>query len=800
MFVGLIWAAASARAGTSLVGHADVWHYRKGNAGPLQSDWKTTPDAKLDGTWLTGRGGFGMSDDTYEISLCQTILADMRGNYSTLAYRKSFDVSSPVDANLHLMLTMDWDDGFIAWLDGVYLASEGSPNAPAEPPVTGDAKGGHESSRGDDASHLPVTYDLGVVGTRLSVGTHVMSVIGLNSSLSGSGDFVQIADLTLGAYTPPLSNCFRGLVLTNTTWYATNSPVVVCGDLTIASGVALTIEPGTTVQIATGINLFVANGGALLAEGVATNRIRFTRAPDNTSVWSGITVYGEPGSPETRIAYADIEFNGSTAIHSSGGTVYLDHLVFGTMERQYVSLDYSSFIVSNCVFPAGAVGFELAHGDGGIKPGGHGIFLRNFFGGTIGYNDGVDFTGGKRPGPIVHFIENVISSTQDDGLDIDGTDAWIEGNIFMHVHRNGGTPDTATAISGGNYSGYTSQITIIGNLFFDCDNAIMAKEGNFYTLLNNTIVHTTNVGGVDFDSGVIAVRDTTPALTTFAAGCYLEGNIIVDAPQLVRNYDATQTVVTLTNNILPLAWDGPGAGNLVADPKLTHIPQLAETVFTNWAQAQIFRTWFALQPGSPAIGTGPNGRDKGGVIPLGASLSGEPKAFTTEKTASLDVGSNHSGNGITTSGWPEGAGYTHYKWRLDGSGGWSDETRLNSPILLTNLLPGTHFVEVTGKRDSGLYQDDLLFGAGAVTTRSLKWIVGEPPRIEQFSLVGSDTLEIRFTGQPNVGYSIQYRNSLVTGTWETYLHLDPVPIVHEVTVPLPILPEAPMRFYRIVMP
>ncbi len=799
MFAGLILAVVSANAGTILVNHADEWRYRKGNAGPIQSDWKTAPDAKLDATWFTGRGGFGMAGGPYEISLCQTILPDMRGNYSTLAYRKSFEVNSAVDPRLHLTLTMDWDDGFIAWLDGVYLASEGSPNAPSEPPVTADAKGGHESSRGDDTSHLPVTYDLGAVGTRLAVGTHVLSVIGLNSSLSGRGDFVQIADLTLEAFAPPPGNCIGGLVLTNTTWYATNSPMTVCSNLTVASGVTLTIEPGATVQFARGVGLTVANGGVLLAEGNGTNRIRFTRAPDNTSVWSGITVFGEPGSPETRIAYADIEFNGSTAIHSSGGTVFLDHLAFGTMERPYVSLDYSSFVVSNCLFPSGAVGFELAHGNGGIKPGGHGIFLRNFFGGTIGYNDGVDFTGGKRPGPIVHFIENVISSTQDDGLDIDGTDAWIEGNIFMHVHRNGGTPDTATAISGGNYNGYTSQITIIGNLFFDCDNAIMAKEGNFYTLLNNTIVHTTNVGGVDFDSGVIAVRDTTPALTTFAAGCYLEGNIIVDALKLVRNYEAAQTVVTLTNNILPLAWDGPGSGNLVVDPKLTHIPQLAETVFTNWAQAQIFRSWFALQPGSPAIGTGPNGRDQGGVIPLGASVSGEPTTFTTERTASLNVGANRSGNGITTNGWPEGAGYTHYKWRLDGTGGWSDETQLNSPIVLTNLLPGTHFVEVTGKRDSGLYQDDPLFGPEPLISRSLTWTVGEPPKIERIAFIGNDTLEIRFTGQPGVGYSIQHRDSLTTGAWQTHLRLDPDPIVREVAASIPIPSEASIRFYRIAI-
>src|SRR5216117_628387 len=128
----------------------------------------------------------------------------------------------------------------------------------------------------------------------------------------------------------------------------------------------------------------------------------------------------------------------------------------------------------------------------------------------------------NRPGPIVHFIENVLSGGDDDGLDLDGTDAWVEGNIFMHVHRNGNTPDSSSGVSGGNDSGNTSEITIIGNLFFDCDNAVTAKQGNFYTLINNTIVHTTRTGGIDGASGVVCIRDTTPSLTTFGLGCYLE--------------------------------------------------------------------------------------------------------------------------------------------------------------------------------------------------------------------------------------------------------------------------------------
>ena len=194
----------------------------------------------------------------------------------------------------------------------------------------------------------------------------------------------------------------------------------------------------------------------------------------------------------------------------------------------------------------------------------------------------------------------------------------------------------------------------------------------------------------------------------------------------MRNYVAGQTTVTFNKNILPVAWDGPGSSNIIADPLFKHVPQLSETHFTNWVDAQVMRDWFSLSPGSPALGTGPNGRDQGGVVPLGASISGEPTGTTRSSDATLIVGVNRQGNGIPTAGWPEGSGYTHYKWRLDG-GDWSPETPIATPITLTGLKDGPHQVEVIGKRDSGFYQDDTAFGEDATITRSRTWTVETQP-------------------------------------------------------------------------
>ena len=553
-----------------------------------------------------------------------------------------------------------------------------------------------------------------------------------------------------------------GTISSDTLWQA-GTHYVATSTVSIASSATLTIQPGVTVCFNTGVGMTVANGGRLLANGTSNAPIFFTRSPANATTWTGLTVSGAIASPETQVAYARFEFTSANpCIEVAAGTVHFSHLTFGNNSAAYIHLDGASFIVEDCVFPTAASGayFELLHGTGGIKSGGHGIFSRNFFGvanslNCGNYNDVFDFTGGNRPGPIIQFYNNVFLGASDDELDLDGTDAWIEGNIFLHSHKNGSC-DTSSGVSGGNDSGNTSEITIIGNIFYDCDQAALAKQGNFYTFFNNTVVHQSHIGGTDTNGAVVCVADD--ATIAQGLGAYFEGNIISDIENLTRN--VTTAVVTFTNNILPVAWGGPGGGNVIANPLFKHIPVLSETYFTNWTDAQIMKDWLSLQTNSPGLGTGPNGRDKGAIIPFGASLSGEPSGTTAATNATLIVGINRTGSGIPTAGFPNGSGYTAYKWRLD-TNAWSAETPIATPITLTGLADGPHYVEVSGKRDSGFYQDDLLFGPDAIVTRSRTWIVETVvrPQVLAASHAGNSAAII-FTATAGQTYSLLYRDAL----------------------------------------
>ncbi len=171
----------------------DGWRYFKGTSTPVAqgtNQWFNLHFA--DGDWLVpSPSGFGYAD-------CDdnTTLADMN-TYASVFTRRLFHVA---DAGLihHLTLAADYDDGFVAYINGVEVARR---NMPAGTPQhTTLASGNHESSRGPGGSS-PATEEKEFIPISPSVlrdGTNVIAVSGHNVSISSS-DLSLIVELYTNA-------------------------------------------------------------------------------------------------------------------------------------------------------------------------------------------------------------------------------------------------------------------------------------------------------------------------------------------------------------------------------------------------------------------------------------------------------------------------------------------------------------------------------------------------------------------------------------------------------------------------
>lgn len=82
------------------------------------------------------------------------------------------------------------------------------------------------------------------------------------------------------------------------------------------------------------------------------------------------------------------------------------------------------------------------------------IIEKNLFGTNKGHNDLIDFSGPTQPGPILRVLNNVFLGGGDECIDLGG-DAYIEGNLFTHIHKDEYNTSTgqANVISTGDDNG-----------------------------------------------------------------------------------------------------------------------------------------------------------------------------------------------------------------------------------------------------------------------------------------------------------------------------------------------------------
>lgn len=182
------------------LGEGATWRYYKGTQAP-PADWQTR--AFDDASWLTGTVGFGYGDGDDA-----TVLSDMQGQYLSLYARRDFDVLNP-DRVAGLVLGVDYDDGFVAYLNGQEVWRRNVSGSP--PGHTTPADGEHEAGT---LAYVDLDPSL------LVPGTNVLAIQGHNASLA-SDDFTLIPVLYRG--TPYLQNVTQTAV---TVMWETHPPTV----------------------------------------------------------------------------------------------------------------------------------------------------------------------------------------------------------------------------------------------------------------------------------------------------------------------------------------------------------------------------------------------------------------------------------------------------------------------------------------------------------------------------------------------------------------------------------------------
>ncbi len=180
------------------------WNYLIPTAQPDLS-WNTL--LFDDSTWLTGNGGFGYSDGDDNTILPTT---------ASVYLRKTFEIIE-LDEVLDLVFNMDFDDGFVAYINGVEIARE-NVGVPGDIPAWNiQLDIDHEAVMYQGA--YPNTYQLDDQLELLNEGSNILAVEVHNVTINSS-DLSAIPFLSLGLSTsdlvyeptpewfmPPLADC-----------------------------------------------------------------------------------------------------------------------------------------------------------------------------------------------------------------------------------------------------------------------------------------------------------------------------------------------------------------------------------------------------------------------------------------------------------------------------------------------------------------------------------------------------------------------------------------------------------------
>ena len=192
---------AALRAGT-LIGQGSQWRYWPGESAPSEVSEAWAQPEFSDTHWRLGRSPFRYGDGEGG-----TLINGMRNTYSTYFLRRSFVVPAVSEIE-GLELNIDYDDGFVVWINGAEVLRS---NAPETITLNAFAPANHESGSFE-------VFSLDGAIRHLVNGENVIAIQGFNTNLTSS-DFMLHPELN-----------FRGLDTMSPTVLAVDPPSGPVGD------------------------------------------------------------------------------------------------------------------------------------------------------------------------------------------------------------------------------------------------------------------------------------------------------------------------------------------------------------------------------------------------------------------------------------------------------------------------------------------------------------------------------------------------------------------------------------------
>lgn len=166
---------------TKYVSTGDIWRYFKGLQAP-PANW--ADPGFDDSSWLTGPTGIGYGDNDDATELTDMRQTATNPGYLSVYLRKDFTVSAPAEVD-RLVLRVDFDDGFVAYLNGVEVART---NVAGTPPVY------NVVAAGDHEAGSPVDFDLSAQRSLLRAGANTLAIAVFNTA-PDSSDLSLIPEL-----------------------------------------------------------------------------------------------------------------------------------------------------------------------------------------------------------------------------------------------------------------------------------------------------------------------------------------------------------------------------------------------------------------------------------------------------------------------------------------------------------------------------------------------------------------------------------------------------------------------------